>query len=49
MAKIRTNKSDYAPGETSIITADGFASGSTLTFNVQHVIDTGYDGIAKAV
>lgn len=45
MAKIKTNKSDYAPGETSIITADGFASGSTLTFNVQHVIDTGYDGI----
>ncbi len=45
MATIKTNKTDYAPGETSIITADGFASGSTIVFNVQHVIDPGYDGI----
>ncbi|MDD1617562.1 MAG: hypothetical protein LUQ28_14015, partial [Methylococcaceae bacterium] len=46
MAKIiKTNKSDYAPGETATITTDGFTAGSTVEFNVQHVIDPGYDGI----
>ncbi len=41
--KVKTNKSDYAPGSTATILAQGFTAGSTLEFRVQHVIDPGQD------
>ncbi len=41
--KVKTNKSDYAPGSTATILAQGFTAGSTLEFHVQHVIDPGQD------
>jgi|GEM_PF-6986304 len=45
MAKIKTNKTDYAPGETATITADGFTIGSTIELQIQHITDAGADGI----
>jgi uncharacterized repeat protein (TIGR01451 family) len=45
MKTIKTNKSDYAPGETATITTDGFAIGSTVELSVQHITDAGADGI----
>lgn len=44
MATVITDKLDYAPGETAIITADGFYPGSTIKFQVQH-ITAGLDGV----
>ncbi|WP_371229178.1 DUF5801 repeats-in-toxin domain-containing protein [Pseudomonas sp. QE6] len=42
---VSTDQQDYAPGSTATITASGFAAGSTVTFQVQHVTDAGPDGI----
>ncbi|WP_343572926.1 DUF5801 repeats-in-toxin domain-containing protein [Pseudomonas sp.] len=42
---VSTDQQDYAPGSTATITASGFAAGSTITFQVQHVTDAGPDGI----
>ncbi|WP_207886450.1 DUF5801 repeats-in-toxin domain-containing protein [Pseudomonas sp. 30_B] len=44
-ASVSTDQQDYAPGSTATITASGFAAGSTVTFQVQHVTDAGPDGI----
>ncbi|MCJ1884351.1 hypothetical protein LNN38_05760 [Pseudomonas sp. LA21] len=44
-ASVSTDQQDYAPGSTATITATGFAAGSTVTFQVQHVTDAGPDGI----
>ncbi|MCG6953192.1 MAG: IgGFc-binding protein, partial [Betaproteobacteria bacterium] len=42
---VTTDLLDYAPGSTATITASGFIIGSTLEFQVQHVIDSGDDGV----
>ena len=44
MAKVSTDKSDYAPGETATITAEGYTPGSTIEFQVQH-LGPGPDGL----
>jgi uncharacterized repeat protein (TIGR01451 family) len=36
---------DYAPGSTAIISAKNFAVGSTVQFQVSHVIDAGVDEV----
>ncbi len=36
-ATVTTDKQDYGPGETAIITATGFAPGETVEFDVQHI------------
>ena len=43
--RLLTDQSDYAPGSTALITADGLTIGTTLTLNVQHVTDAGLDGL----
>lgn len=40
---VTTDKGDYAPGETAIITAAGLAAGATVEFQVQHVDGAGAD------
>src|SRR5690242_9574073 len=40
---VTTDLSDYAPGNTAIITASNFAAGSTVIFQVSHVLDAGAD------
>ncbi|EAZ89108.1 SdrD B-like domain-containing protein [Crocosphaera chwakensis] len=41
-ATVTTDKLDYSPGETAIITATGFAVGETVEFQVNHIDpDTG--------
>ncbi|WP_335949922.1 hypothetical protein [Salipiger bermudensis] len=42
---VTTDKADYAPGETAIITASGVDVGGSLTFEVDHISDPGPDGI----
>ena len=42
---VTTNLEDYAPGSTAIITASGFAAGSTVTLEVDHAIGAGADGV----
>ena len=42
---VTTDLSDYRPASTAIITATGFAVGSTIEFQVLHVLDPGPDGI----
>ncbi|WP_414918748.1 DUF5801 repeats-in-toxin domain-containing protein, partial [Pseudomonas sp. IT-P4] len=42
---VTTNLNDYAPGSTAIITASGFAAGSTVTLEVDHAIGAGADGV----
>ncbi|MEE9102040.1 DUF5801 repeats-in-toxin domain-containing protein [Pseudomonas nitroreducens] len=42
---VTTDQQDYAPGSTATITADGFAAGSTVIFQVQHATGSGSDGI----
>ncbi|MDO9212310.1 MAG: Calx-beta domain-containing protein [Methylococcales bacterium] len=49
MATIKTNKTDYAPGETATITADGFTIGSTIELQIQHITDAGADGILGTI
>ncbi|WP_036997873.1 DUF5801 repeats-in-toxin domain-containing protein, partial [Metapseudomonas resinovorans] len=41
---VSTDLDDYAPGSTATITADGFALGSTVQFQVQHAVGAGADG-----
>ncbi|NDH07704.1 hypothetical protein EBX93_17620, partial [bacterium] len=40
-----TNLMDYAPGDTAIITANNFKSGSEVIFQVSHMISAGNHGI----
>ena len=40
-----TDLLDYAPGSTATISASNFIIGSTLEFQVLHVIDAGDDGL----
>ena len=42
---VTTDLNDYAPGSTATVTASGFAAGSGVTFQVQHVSGAGPDGI----
>ena len=42
---VSTDLLDYAPGSTAIITAENFIIGSTLEFQVLHVIEAGDDGV----
>ncbi|WP_223510915.1 DUF5801 repeats-in-toxin domain-containing protein [Pseudomonas sp. BF-R-05] len=42
---VATNLEDYAPGSTAIITASGFATGSTVTLEVDHAIGAGADSV----
>ncbi|WP_223543571.1 DUF5801 repeats-in-toxin domain-containing protein [Pseudomonas sp. GL-B-12] len=42
---VTTDLKDYAPGSTAIITASGFAAGSTVTLEVDHAIGAGADGV----
>jgi len=42
---VTTDLLDYAPSSTATITAENFIIGSTLEFQVLHVIDSGGDGI----
>ncbi|WP_223532865.1 DUF5801 repeats-in-toxin domain-containing protein [Pseudomonas sp. BF-R-30] len=42
---VATNLEDYAPGSTAIITASGFAAGSTVTLEVDHAIGAGADSV----
>ena len=44
MSTIFTDKPDYNPGQTALITADGFLPGSDIIFQVQH-ITAGLDGV----
>ena len=44
-ASVSTHLEDYAPGSTAIVTATGFSTGSTITFEVDHVLDAGTDGV----
>src|SRR6187455_1214496 len=38
-ATIQTNKADYAPGETALITGTGWSPGETVVLEVDHVGD----------
>ncbi|MFB4402740.1 DUF5801 repeats-in-toxin domain-containing protein [Pseudomonas inefficax] len=40
---VTTDLSDYSPGSTATITTSGFAAGSTVAFEVDHVTDAGAD------
>jgi len=40
---VTTDLNDYSPGSTATITASGFAAGSTVAFEVDHVTDAGAD------
>ncbi|CAI8877887.1 Flagellar hook-length control protein FliK [Pseudomonas sp. IT-196MI5] len=42
---VTTDLGDYAPGSTAIITASGFAAGSTVTLEVDHAVGAGADGV----
>ncbi len=42
---VTTDLSDYAPGSTAIITASGFAAGSTVALEVEHATGAGADGV----
>ncbi|MHC5349294.1 DUF5801 repeats-in-toxin domain-containing protein, partial [Metapseudomonas furukawaii] len=42
---VSTDLSDYAPGSTATITADGFEVGGTVQFQVQHAVGSGEDGV----
>ena len=42
---VTTDLKDYAPGSTAMITASGFAAGSTVTLEVDHAIGAGADGV----
>jgi uncharacterized repeat protein (TIGR01451 family) len=42
---VTTDLEDYEPASTAYITASGFTAGSTLTFQVQHVVEAGSDGV----
>ncbi|WP_223545434.1 DUF5801 repeats-in-toxin domain-containing protein [Pseudomonas sp. A-B-19] len=42
---VTTDLKDYAPGSTAIITASGFAAGSTVTLEVDHAVGAGADGV----
>lgn len=42
---VETDLLDYAPGATATITASDFIVGSTLEFQVLHVLDPGDDGL----
>ena len=42
---VTTDLDDYAPGSTAIITASGFAAGSTVTLEVDHAVGAGADGV----
>jgi hypothetical protein len=39
-ATVTTDKNDYAPGETAVITGTGFGSGETVTLHVEHTDGT---------
>ena len=41
---VTTDLADYQPGSTAIITANNFIVGSTISFQVSHVLDSGSDG-----
>jgi hypothetical protein len=41
--KVSTDKADYTPGSTALLTAEGFARGATVEFSVQHVFTPGLD------
>ena len=43
-ATVTTDKSDYRPGETAIITGSGFGSGDAVTLRVVHTDGTGEGG-----
>ncbi len=42
--KVSTDKADYAPGETAIITGSGFASGETVRLQITHSDGTAEGG-----
>ena len=42
---VTTDQNDYAPGSTAIITASGFAAGSTVKIEVDHATSPGADGV----
>jgi len=42
---VSTDLLDYLPGSTATITASGFIVGSTIEFQVFHVLDAGADGV----
>ncbi|POA16737.1 hypothetical protein C1886_25645, partial [Pseudomonas sp. FW300-N1A1] len=42
---VTTDLSDYAPGSTAIITASGFAAGSTVALEVEHATGAGADNL----
>jgi hypothetical protein len=42
---VSTDLLDYSPGDTAVITAEDFIVGSTIEFQVLHVLDPGEDGI----
>ncbi|MGQ0578569.1 MAG: DUF7507 domain-containing protein, partial [Betaproteobacteria bacterium] len=41
---VTTDLLDYLPGSTAVITAKNFLVGSTIAFQVSHVLDAGKDG-----
>jgi uncharacterized repeat protein (TIGR01451 family) len=43
---VTTDYSDYAPGSTAYFTASNIAIGGTVTFDVDHVVNVGGDGVA---
>ncbi|SUQ61288.1 DUF5801 repeats-in-toxin domain-containing protein [Pseudomonas wadenswilerensis] len=42
---VTTDQADYAPGSTAIITASGFAAGSTVALEVEHATGPGADNL----
>lgn len=44
MATVFADKPDYNPGQTALITTDGFLLGSNIKFQVQHIL-AGLDGV----
>ena len=42
---VTTDLSDYAPGSTATITANGFAAGSTVKLEVDHATGAGADNV----
>src|SRR5439155_12535372 len=47
-AVVQTDKTDYAPGETAIITGSGFQAGETVTLQVVHTDGTAEGGSGHA-
>jgi uncharacterized repeat protein (TIGR01451 family) len=43
---VTTDYTDYAPGTTAVFTASNVAIGGMVTFDVDHIIDVGADGVA---